>query len=236
MYFLQYIMLSLITGLAYCTGIIPVFPDCVCTGDSFYYCCDGQTTSLPSECSGFCPGRERCVIGICDSDPVCCNRVDYSSLQEAKLAGVDPSSCFNAPCGAISYLACTACSLQLVAYCCNGKQEYLKECFPTGCAASVDTLVCTRGQCETAVACTTIYDPVCCEGVTYSNECVANAEGVSSSTCCPGECVARPVGSPFCSGNFVWDFSQSPVCCGSLFYSSRGAAFCEGQFNCVPKL
>ena len=48
--------------------------------------------------------------------------------------------------------------------------------------ACIDT-----SQIRSEVACITVYDPVCgCNDVTYSNECFAQIEGVTSWT--PGPC------------------------------------------------
>eukprot|EP01026_Neomeris_dumetosa_P063913 TRINITY_DN6069_c1_g1_i4.p1 TRINITY_DN6069_c1_g1~~TRINITY_DN6069_c1_g1_i4.p1 ORF type:complete len:438 (-),score=31.59 TRINITY_DN6069_c1_g1_i4:387-1700(-) len=215
---------------------------CVCTEDLAIYCCDGKEERGPSVCNGNCVDfigdREGCVLGSCESDidcescptndPACCGGVQYSSICEAKCAGLDTSLCVKDICPPRFDCICTQDS---VPYCCNGEEKFGPSICPPGCPGAIDTSVCTRGECGTSGACPLVYDPVCCDGITYSSECEANAQGVFSDICCPGECVTRPQESPFCNTASI----QVPVCCGSLLYSSPGSAACAGLSNCVTK-
>ena len=67
------------------------------------------------------------------------------------------------------------------------------------------------GECGKPSACTTEYDPFCCSGLTYSNECMAKVAGFEDpvNDCREGRC-----GPSICTTIY------HPVCCEGETYAS----------------
>merc|ERR1719443_141171 len=74
--------------------------------------------------------------------------------------------------------------------------------------------------------CTEEFDPVCCKGVTYSNQCKATCDGARR--CSAGECDAAcvPDDACMCTREFM------PVCCDGKTYSNQCLADCECPKRC----
>eukprot|EP01084_Bolivina_argentea_P128390 226954_1 len=99
------------------------------------------------------------------------------------------------------------CTMQYDPVCC-GVLTFSNMCMAR-CKAFTDTQ-CEPGRCvsttesgsntqatpenptfdELACICTMQYDPVCCDGQTYSNMCMAKCSGQTNAQCAPGKCVS----------------------------------------------
>ncbi len=156
--------------------------------------CNNSNTfckTAPGECCcdhfGLCTARPDGCPAI--YDPVCgCDGVTYSNACEAAKHGVSidhPGRC-GIPCSSNSD--------------CPAVNQFCK--FPPGACGDANALV---GMCiNRPTACPDIYDPVCgCDGVTYGNECDADAAGVSVAH--PGECPSGP-----CSATRVFQPNLTP--------------------------
>jgi hypothetical protein len=141
----------------------------------------------------------------CDDiyDPVCgCDGQTYSSDCVANQAGVSVASqgeCAppsGGACGGLQGLQC-------------GDGQFCDFAPDAFCGAADATGICT----DIPQACTREFNPVCgCDGITYSNPCIANSAGTSVASL--GECEPAPTGE---------------VCGGLL-----GAQCGEGEFCAFP--
>ena len=183
---------------------------------------------------GFCyrdPTPEECQKQ--DDNPVCgCDDRTYRNECEANLAGVTvayPGACDGLPR-------------------CKGDEE----CEPGSYCQFREGFCAGLGMCEARdVQCPDVLDPVCgCDGITYANECFAQAAGVSVSfhgkcdggnldcqtntTCGQGLYCAKPVGD--CDGNgrcegipAGCDDVVDPVCgCDGITYTNECQAHAAG--------
>ena len=148
-----------------------------CGGADGAFCLPGTFCKREA---GLC--NDDAAVGVCtpladlctlDFSPVCgCDGVTYGNPCGADAAGVNidhDGECAEEVCGGIAGLPCDAgefCKLALGECCCD---------FQGVCTPVPD-------------ACPEIFTPVCgCDGVTYSNTCFADAEGVSVDH--EGECI-----------------------------------------------
>lgn len=171
--------------------------NCWCDDDCFRYgdCCEDRVAECGAlTCGGFaglaCPAGLECVDDPNDGcDP---------SAGGADCAGICQPPATQA-CGGLLGLQCDAGEL------CDYELEDI-------CGAADQTGVC-KPQPE---FCAEIYSPVCgCDGVTYSNECFANAAGTSISAV--GECTsACEDAGNFCTSSTVCpaDTVASDLACG----------------------
>ncbi len=162
-------------------GIEPV--DCqVCGGFAGLPCDAGEFCKFPD---GTCKFAD--IFGICTEmlpacpeiyDPVCgCDGVTYDNECFADAAGV--SIDHRGECGAI----CGGLGPHPPC----GEDEFCK--LPIGQCCCDQQGVCT----EIPSGCLAVWDPVCgCDGMTYGNECEADAVGVAIDY--PGECIPCPYG------------------------------------------
>ena len=113
-----------------------------------------------------------------------------------------PDKCNYCECGVTDsgkpYEKCT--STYINSYYCNLNSLY----FDGVCTSCEDGYVVNdAGECEGCV-CPAIYKPVCCDGVTYANECVAGCNGQScTGEITEGECedvVTTETPTPSCGG------------------------------------
>ncbi len=174
----------------------PVVGNAICGGIGGLPCPDGFFCKLPDgacccDFMGVCAPMPNACPDVWD--PVCgCDGNTYGNECEADAAGVTIAhrgECSDT-CGGIGGETCEP-------------GEFCK--FPNGTCDIVDNQgVCT----PIPEACITIWDPVCgCDGVTYSNECHADAAGVSvnhQGECGSTACVAsRDLSDPartYCPG------------------------------------
>ena len=90
---------------------------------------------------------------------------------------------------------------------------------------------------STACVCYDLWDPYCCKGSTYSNDCNAECDGLDiDKDCVSGEC------SDSCICNTQWD----PYCCDETTFGNSCNALCQGwnvtrhtecdQGTCAPTM
>jgi len=118
--------------------------------------------------------------------------------------------------------------------------ESLAECEAAACSQSTNDCCINPDWINPMAFCPMIYDPVIgCDGVEYSNSCVAEAAGISSYTDQVGSetvlswdcenqadsCIAYPIEG--CLGVEIWD----PVCgCDGVTYSNITIAACNSIY------
>jgi len=155
-----------------------------CADDEF---CDYAPDAIcgRADATGTCmPMPEACDLNY---DPVCgCDGETYGNACEANMAGVSVETageCDTTPgavCGGLRGSMCAAgtfCRFPIEAMCGTADQTGTCEPIPGGCTLDVN--------------------PVCgCDGVTYSNACGANMEGISVAS--SGACGTEP--PDFCGG------------------------------------
>jgi hypothetical protein len=152
-----------------------------CAGLQGLACADGEFCDFAPD--AFCgaadqTGTCRVTPEACDAvfDPVCgCDDQTYSSACVANAAGVSVAS--EGECA----VSGNACGGLLGLACADG--EFCDFAPGAFCGAADQTGICTA----IPGACTFELNPVCgCDDQTYSNACLANAEGISVAA--PGEC------------------------------------------------
>jgi len=168
----------------------------VCKEPDYYTCDDGTVVSDPADCPS--PGTtDEC---LCPDvwDPVCttngetfANRCEaFCAGQEIAYRGPCDEVCIGEgiPCGDVANLATTAyVSNQL---CCEGMlcinglcQKPHEYTCPDGSVVE-NPNDCPPDDC----VCPELWEPICIDGVTYPNRCIAVCKGLDLSTATPGEC------------------------------------------------
>ena len=179
--------------------------------------CDGQT--YPNACEAGAAGISIDHVGECEdvAKDGCetnrdCNRTSYCSKNQGDCDGVGecvdrPEACtreFRPVCGCDGVTYSNAC----VAASRGATIDYVGECDDVaeeGCETNRDcdaVSYCAKddGDCDSVGECRVrpqicpfIFDPVCgCDGQTYSNSCVAAAQGVNVAA--GGDCQRNPAG------------------------------------------
>ncbi|EFN58453.1 hypothetical protein CHLNCDRAFT_140441 [Chlorella variabilis] len=155
-----------------------------------------QPTHLPDTDISRCKHMPKRSLPVCGQ-----NGQSYGSLYEACLGGTTPRCRSQCPCPGTPPASCPGCKNVVCPaiydpVCCNGRT------FPNSCLAACcgyDAAECTPGACPSPptnppscpgckdILCPAIYDPVCCNGITFSNSCLASCCGYDSA-CTPGAC------------------------------------------------
>ena len=147
----------------------------VCGGNTGLVCEDGSFCETRAGCDDSQIGRCKEVPDTCSGDyePVCgCDGVTYSNDCERRRAGVALDRTGR----------CDGSSVE-----CSDNADCLDDEFCSKPSRGEDSCE-SMGECELRPeACVMSLDPVCgCDGVTYDNECEANASGTSVDH--PGAC------------------------------------------------
>jgi hypothetical protein len=146
-----------------------------------------------------CPWLPKTPLSVCGADGK-----EYPDLYQACLAGTSVRCLGKCPCWPVPPSPPTdpsqcpgckgvVCTAIYAPVCCNGK-TYPNQCTAKCCG--FDEHACTPGACPPAdpepcpgcatVLCPAVYDPVCCNGKTYPNQCRASCCGAQG--CTPGAC------------------------------------------------
>lgn len=208
--------------------------------------CDGQTYS--NSCVAASRGVSVDHVGECENEPQGCKdngdcpRGTYCRSEEGECDEVGecvdrPDACariFDPVCGCDGQTYSNACVAAS-----NGiSVDYAGECRvepPAGCETNRDCDAieyCAKGpascdgvgECAARPrACPRIFDPVCgCDGVTYSNSCVAASSGVNVDYA--GECRVEPPPPAGCETNRD---------CDAVSYCNKDTGDCDGVGECV---
>lgn len=177
--------------------------------DAGSFCDHADASSCGTTQAGVCRPRPTACPPVVH--PVCgCDGVTYPSACDANVAGTDAAydgSCAMGSCGGFAGFACTSSQF------CD---------YPAGalCGAADQTGVC-RPRPD---ACSAIYAPVCgCDGVTYANECAANAAGVDAAF--SGSC--ESAGN--CGG------AAGATCASTEWCDVADGAACDASGVCRPR-
>lgn len=206
------LMMIFLVGLTACTENVFDTYETPCTREYMPLCCDGII--YPNQCYADNAQAENCVEGQCPEedcvpdnkicpdnlDPYCCDNTQYNNYCEAMNNCA--TNCIKGECNILELeeecepLEGVACTMQYEPVCCDG------ETYSNACVASLSCKTdCTEGECDTdgesfefkpeecgsrTFICTQDYVPVCCNGKTYSNQCVANND--CATDCVEGEC------------------------------------------------
>jgi hypothetical protein len=210
-----------------------------CGGLQGLQCADDEFCNFaPDAICGAADQTGTCTLvpEACDDilDPVCgCDGETYSSDCVANQAGVSVASrgeCEPAPGDG------EACGGLLGAQCGDGQFcAFAPDAF---CGAADQTGICT----DIPQACTREFNPVCgCDGVTYSNPCIANSAGTSVSSL--GECDTPPPSGDVCGGLLGAQCADGEFCafpadafCGAADQTgicARRPEACTQQFDPV---
>jgi len=220
---------------------------CVCDTQYDPVCCQGQyfSNSCNAECVGFEPDTD-CASGTCDdttvdcvlncaavdSDPYCCNYLFYDNSCLASCDGFTVDT------------DCEAgeCALKQLGEDCGYSYNVPTESFNGECA---DGLYCEPnlsipdlpGTCvalnvtvnptvDPECTCTTEYDPVCCAGIEFSNDCFANCAFIGVDI--TAECTSGRCSNITTTDDCTCPENYAPVCCGDEEYSNSCFAGCDG--------
>jgi hypothetical protein len=134
-------------------------PTCGCDGRTYGNPCEAAGNGQRVASAGACPGGSFCAVALCMAGMRCCE-----TTRMCQPAGVLCPAPTDAGVDAAPDVVTTGCGS-------NADCRPTQYCAGTGCG--------TRGTCaDRPTACIALFAPVCgCDGMTYSNECVANAAG-----------------------------------------------------------
>lgn len=143
-------------------------------------------------------------------EPVCgCNGVTYSNVCEAEAAGVmnwTPGPC----------------------------NEDIGDCYDPNLIVTSDATTVNSETGVITINCTEEYDPVCgCNGITYDNACIAEANGVKFYT--KGTCGTTCVDPARMDPNAICTLEYAPVCgCNGVTYANECVAEAAGVISSTP--
>eukprot|EP01024_Parvocaulis_polyphysoides_P021410 TRINITY_DN20123_c0_g1_i7.p1 TRINITY_DN20123_c0_g1~~TRINITY_DN20123_c0_g1_i7.p1 ORF type:complete len:253 (-),score=31.20 TRINITY_DN20123_c0_g1_i7:67-825(-) len=146
-----------------------------CNGTSIGNSCQAQCvegiSDVASECTkGFCAGDE--IFCTEEFEPVCCGTQSFDNLCKARLdlGDIVDTICTEGECQII-------CPTIFDPICCFGNEEFSNTCEASISYGDLPDFedVCVKGFCSGQIGCTQQYDPVCCNGETFSNQCFAVA-------------------------------------------------------------
>ena len=138
-------------------------PPCICIALWDPVCCDGETYS--NQCTASCECDGEVTKGACPSEPTSCGGIE-------NCLTYTPDGCNRCSCNPDNGLA--ICTL---VFCEDTVDPNECQICVAGYVPSDDGLTCVEDTVDpNECICTSQYDPVCCDGKTYSNDCLARCE------------------------------------------------------------
>jgi len=180
-------------------------------------CTEGECDDEPKW-----PTEEPCECTK-ESDPVCCDDVDYANPCLAQCDGFgSPSTDAKCILGSCAEDDPCGCGLAYAPVCCDGR-DFASVCDAECAGVDYAEEACLRGVCDESeeCACSREYAPVCCDGTSsFNNLCLAECGGLKADVCEAGSCAA--LGCE-CQMNI------EPVCCDGQSFDNECVAECNGK-------
>eukprot|EP01083_Nonionella_stella_P177583 624612_1 len=114
-----------------------------------------------------------------------------------------------------------------------GKSQTCTADYCGGCHAICEDITVTKPATTTGTkGCTREYLPVCCDGTTYGNECLAKND-CAADNIVRGACSTKPATTQDCVNTDPCIALYDPVCCDGTTYSNKCKVKPECAKNCV---